>query len=188
MATKKFAEQSILKSTIEIEKSLKPTIISVANFKKLQESSLFHPKYKLAIKKKSDLEKELHCETIEVSKCLSSTSYPTPLISPSSSDSEESSFSSSFSDDRKREPPFRRREHNDSERKRRDHLRNSFNNLRDQIPKLKTSQKRPPRIMILHEAAGYVKQLIKKNHELEAIQNAEKAKRERLQKILASLA
>ncbi len=36
-------------------------------------------------------------------------------------------------------PPMRRREHNDSERKRRDHLRNAFINLKDQIPKLKSA-------------------------------------------------
>lgn len=83
-------------------------------------------------------------------------------------------------------PPMRRREHNDSERKRRDHLRNAFLNLKDQIPKLKSADKRPPRIMILHEATAYVCHLNDKQRYLERTLNAEVEKRERLLKILSN--
>ncbi|CAG2100220.1 unnamed protein product [Medioppia subpectinata] len=83
-------------------------------------------------------------------------------------------------------PPMRRREHNDSERKRRDHLRNSFVNLKDQIPKLKMADKRPPRIMILHEATAYVHQLNDKQRYLERTLNAEIEKRDKLLKILSN--
>jgi hypothetical protein len=83
-------------------------------------------------------------------------------------------------------PPMRRREHNDSERKRRDHLRNAFINLKDQIPKLKSADKRPPRIMILHEATAYVCHLNDKQRYLERTLNAEVEKRERLLKILSN--
>lgn len=83
-------------------------------------------------------------------------------------------------------PPLRRREHNDSERKRRDHLRNAFINLKDQIPKLKSAEKRPPRIMILHEATSYVCHLNDKQKYLERTLNAEVEKRERLLKILSN--
>ncbi|XP_054152958.1 transcriptional regulator Myc-A-like [Oppia nitens] len=82
--------------------------------------------------------------------------------------------------------PLRRREHNDSERKRRDHLRNAFVNLKDQIPKLKSAEKRPPRIMILHEATTYVNHLNDKQRYLERTLNAEIEKRERLLKILSN--
>ena len=82
-------------------------------------------------------------------------------------------------------PPMKRREHNDSERKRRDHLRNSFVNLKDQIPKLKSSEKRPPRIMILHEATNYVLHLNEKQKYLENTLNAEMEKREKLLKMLS---
>lgn len=84
-------------------------------------------------------------------------------------------------------PPMKRREHNDSERKRRDHLRNAFVNLRDQIPKLKTSEKRPPRIMILHEATNYVLHLNDKQKYLESTLNAEMEKREKLLKSLSQV-
>lgn len=83
-------------------------------------------------------------------------------------------------------PPMRRREHNDSERKRRDHLRNAFINLKDQIPKLKSADKRPPRIMILHEATSYVCHLNDKQRYLERTLNSEVEKREKLLKILSN--
>lgn len=81
--------------------------------------------------------------------------------------------------------PERRREHNDSERKRRDHLRDAFHALRDQIPKLKETQKKPARITILHEASSYVGQLIEKHNYLEKTKEAELRKREKLLKRLA---
>ena len=89
------------------------------------------------------------------------------------------------SDKSSKVPPMRRREHNDSERRRRDFLRNAFINLKDQIPKLKSAEKRPPRIMILHEATNYVSQLNDKQRYLERTLNAEIEKREKLLKILS---
>lgn len=111
------------------------------------------------------------------------------LNSPACSDSEESSLSFLSGDGCEQKlngspPPVKRREHNDSERKRRDHLRNSFNNLRDQVPKLRTSQKRPPRIMILHEATNYVQDLIQENEQFEREHRIEIEKRNRLMEIL----
>jgi len=174
---------------------LKPTIISVANFKNFQDPSI-HAKYKMALKKKNI--KIIDAKStntagrpmIQIKKVPTfSNNISMPLISPSSSDSEESSvsFGSSGEDNRKTSPPFRRREHNDSERKRRDHLRNSFNNLKDQIPKLKAAEKRPPRIMILHEATTYVTQLIDNNYNLEKTLDAELEKKKRLMQILKNL-
>ncbi|UXI16827.1 adenylosuccinate lyase [Sarcoptes scabiei] len=196
----------------------KPTIISVENFKNLQET--IHTKYKVSLKKKksdsSVLISSLSSDvpTLELNNSTSSSLSPSnksiqgknthPLTasnSPVCSDSEESSLSYSSSGDvdqislngvncnnnNKTSPPIKRREHNDSERKRRDHLRNSFNNLRDQIPKLKTSQKRPPRIMILHEATSYVRNLIEKNDELNEIYQKETEKRNQLMEILKNL-
>lgn len=175
---------------------LKPTIISVANcnFKNLQDPSI-HAKYKVAIKKKKiniiDAKNVSTRPMIQIKKVPTfASNISMPLISPSSSDSEESSvsFGSSGDDSRsKTSPPFRRREHNDSERKRRDHLRNSFNNLKDQIPKLKSAEKRPPRIMILHEATTYVTQLIDTNYSLEKTLDAELEKKKRLMNILKSM-
>lgn len=173
---------------------LKPTIISVANvanFKSLDGG----PKFKLinpTIKKKKminflDPKSAVTRPTIQIKK-VPNFSTNISMISPSSSDSEESSVSFSSGDDnRKTSPPFRRREHNDSERKRRDHLRNSFNNLKDQIPKLKSSEKRPPRIMILHEATEYVTNLIHINTDLEDTLRAEQEKKKRLLSILKNL-
>lgn len=63
--------------------------------------------------------------------------------------------------------PVRRREHNDSERRRRDHLRDAFNFLRDQIPKFNLSGKKPPRIQILHEARQYILNVQKESLTLE---------------------
>lgn len=125
----------------------------------------------------------------KVSSSFTNGNHISSLISPSTSDSEESSVSgSSMGDDgRKSSPPFRRREHNDSERKRRDHLRNSFNNLKDQIPKLKSAEKRPPRIMILHEATNYVTSLINTNYNLEKTLEAELEKKKRLMSMLKSM-
>jgi Max protein len=83
--------------------------------------------------------------------------------------------------------PERRREHNDSERKRRDHLRNAFHVLRDQVPKLKETQKKPARITILHEASSYVGHLLDKHRYLEKTKEAEMKKREKLLSRLALL-
>jgi len=103
----------------------------------------------------------------------------------SQSDDEED-LDSNMGDKSSKVPPLRRREHNDSERKRRDHLRNAFVNLKDQIPKLKTAEKRPPRIMILHEATAYVHTLNDKQKYLERTLNAEIEKREKLLKMLSN--
>lgn len=103
-----------------------------------------------------------------------------PMISPSSSDSEESLNSSGM----KTAGPFRRREHNDSERKRRDHLRNSFNVLKEQVPKLKTLEKKAPRIMILAEATAHVKELTRINEKLENEYNEKLRKKAKLEAIL----
>lgn len=102
-----------------------------------------------------------------------------PMISPSSSDSEESLNSSG-----NKAGPFRRREHNDSERKRRDHLRNSFNILKEQVPKLKTLEKKAPRIMILAEATAHVKELTQVNEKLEKEYNEQLRKKAKLEAIL----
>ncbi|KAJ6218305.1 hypothetical protein RDWZM_009462 [Blomia tropicalis] len=181
-------------SQIKTETSvLKPTIISVSNFKNFEPTNI-QPKYKVDIKKKKINIIETKNGTagrqlFQIKKVQNFSNVAIPLISPACSDSEESSvsFASSGDDSRKNSPPFRRREHNDSERKRRDHLRNSFNNLKDQIPKLKSAEKRPPRIMILHEATTYVNQLIETNYSLEKIQKAEKEKQNRLLAILKKL-
>ena len=83
--------------------------------------------------------------------------------------------------------PVRRREHNDSERKRRDHLRNAFLDLKDQIPKLQTNDKRPARIMILHEATQYVLHLNDKHRYLDKTLNAEMERKEYLLRELKRL-
>ncbi|RWS31333.1 Helix-loop-helix domain containing protein 2-like protein [Leptotrombidium deliense] len=83
--------------------------------------------------------------------------------------------------------PERRREHNDSERKRRDHLRNAFHFLRDQIPKLKEASKKPARIVILSEATSFVNSLKEKHQYLEKTKDEELRKRERLFKKLTQL-
>lgn len=165
---------------------LKPTIISVSNFKELSDSSM-QAKYKVSIKKKRISLVDKNNEQNQMQH-ISNANQISSLISPNCSDSEESSLSfSSVDESRKASPPFRRREHNDSERKRRDHLRNSFNNLKDQVPKLKSSEKRPPRIMILHEATTYVNQLIDTNCNLENTLKEQMAKKQRLLSILNSL-
>lgn len=102
----------------------------------------------------------------------------TPLSSNSISPDTASSLSNSTSP-----KPVRRREHNDSERKRRDHLRNAFNFLRDQVPRFKAINKKPPRIQILHEATLYVQRIINESKELERGLEAERAKHEKLQKL-----
>lgn len=84
--------------------------------------------------------------------------------------------------------PEKRREHNDSEKKRRDHLRNAFHTLRDQIPKLReNNNKKPPRIIILYEAVNFVNQLTEKSQYLEKVKKQELEKNERLRKKLAAL-
>lgn len=83
--------------------------------------------------------------------------------------------------------PERRREHNDSEKKRRDQLRNAFLSLRDQIPKFRDQGRRPPRIHILFEASCYVKQLREKSEYLEKIKCSETAKRDKMLRRLRML-
>lgn len=99
------------------------------------------------------------------------------------SSSSSSSSTSSLSPSGNSPKPIRRREHNDSERKRRDHLRNAFNFLRDQVPRFKSNNKKPPRIQILHEATNYIQAIIKESDELERRMNEERAKHERLKSI-----
>ncbi|XP_017492105.1 PREDICTED: transcriptional regulator Myc-B-like, partial [Rhagoletis zephyria] len=186
----------------------KPQIFQVANFKNLPENTI-HGKvsYKVTsikktkgqpnktyladVKTNGTTTKLSNNRLVHVKKVHQFASNISTLISPNTSDSEESSISGSGSssgdDNRKNSPPFRRREHNDSERKRRDHLRNSFNNLKDQIPKLKSAEKRPPRIMILHEATNYVTSLINTNYNLEKTLEAEKEKKKRLMNLLKSM-
>lgn len=81
----------------------------------------------------------------------------------------------------------KRREHNDSEKKRRDHLRNAFHSLRDQIPKLMDSSKKPARIVILYEAASYVNELAAQSAILEKQEEVELARKATLMKKLAQL-
>ena len=89
------------------------------------------------------------------------------------------------SDRSSRVPPLTRREHNNSERKRREHLRNTFINLKDEIPKFKSAEKRPSRVVVLHEATKYVCHLKDKQRCLETTLNAEVKKREKWLKILS---
>lgn len=181
---------------------LKPTIISVATLKKMPDS--FHTKYKVSTKRRQKLNMMESLPTIEEkSTPIVNRTKKQPITtnlsineivgsighSPACSDSEDNCSSSLSSGDpndpnKLEQPPVKRREHNDSERKRRDHLRNSFNNLRDQIPKLKQSQKRPPRIMILHEATTYVTNLTEENSELAETLQKEYEKRKRLLELL----
>lgn len=51
----------------------------------------------------------------------------------------------------------RRKEHNESERQRRDVLKNAFLSLRNKCPKLSNSTKKSSRIQILNEATNYIK-------------------------------
>lgn len=74
-----------------------------------------------------------------------------------------------------------------SERKRRDLLRGAFHGLRDQVPKLREGDKKPARIVILHEATSYVQTLLDKQRYLEKAKEAETKKREELLQKLASL-
>ncbi|XP_053206641.1 uncharacterized protein LOC128390893 [Panonychus citri] len=83
--------------------------------------------------------------------------------------------------------PERRKEHNNSEKKRRDHLRNAFNHLRDQIPKLKDGEKKAARVTILKESVSYVTLLKEKHRYLERTKNAETIKHENLLKRLKML-
>lgn len=174
-------ESSILNTSVvrfpkrESNNVLKPTIISVSNLRSSDSNTLEVKRKKINI--------------VEVKSSIQSVTYsprkmsmPSALISPITSDSEESTFSSNDSDGRK--GPYRRREHNDSERKRRDHLRNSFHNLKEVIPKLKSSEKRPPRIMILHEAASYVSSLIDDQYDLDRTYQKELKKRNALLALL----
>jgi len=81
----------------------------------------------------------------------------------------------------------KRREHNDSEKKRRDHLRNAFHSLRDQIPKLVECSKKPARIVILYEAAAYVNELAVESALLEKQNEIELQRKANLEKRLAQL-
>lgn len=106
----------------------------------------------------------------------SSSSTTTRNNSPDNSNSSTTTSSSAGSSPK----PLRRREHNDSERKRRDHLRNAFNFLRDQVPRFKQVNKKPPRIQILHEATRYVQCIMKESQDLERRLEEERAKYSRL--------
>lgn len=83
--------------------------------------------------------------------------------------------------------PEKRKDHNVSERKRRDLLRGAFHCLRDQVPKLREGDKKPARIVILHEATSYVQTLVDKQRYLEKAKEGEMKKREKLLQKLASL-
>lgn len=125
-----------------------------------------------------------HCKPLQNSKRIRSAGIVERQIPLTAVHTDPEDSSSSNDGDSKfcnlKVPPTRRREHNDSERKRRDHLRNAFLGLKDQIPKLKNADKRPPRITILHEATAYVGQLIDKQRYLNKTLEAEKVKREKL--------
>lgn len=120
---------------------------------------------------------------------LPSSNYTSCRTSPDNSSASSSSHSSASSpsssspncNSNSASPkPIRRREHNDSERKRRDHLRNAFNNLRDQVPRFKAISKKPPRIQILHEATKYVQAVMRESEEIERRLMEERSKHERL--------
>lgn len=80
--------------------------------------------------------------------------------------------------------PEKRKEHNVSERKRRDLLRGAFLGLKDQVPSLQNSEKRPARIVILHEAVSFVKHLVEKQQQLEKAKEAQVNRKETLLKRL----
>ncbi|RWS17551.1 Helix-loop-helix domain containing protein 2-like protein [Dinothrombium tinctorium] len=128
------------------------------------------------------------------SKRTTTTSVPTKFQNKrnieqvaTKSEHETSLLAKSASKSSKSMYPEKRREHNDSERKRRDHLRNAFHFLRDQIPKLKDTQKKPARIVILSEATSFVNSLKEKHLYLEKTKEAELTKREKLLKRLTLL-
>ena len=82
----------------------------------------------------------------------------------------------------------KRREHNDSEKKRRDHLRNAFHSLRDEVPKLMNdANRKPARIVILYEANSYLNELEEEAARLAKTMKTELAKKANLQKRLAQL-
>ena len=115
-----------------------------------------------------------------VVRSASSSNRNSPDNSNSSSSLSSSTTSSASSSTSTSPKPLRRREHNDSERKRRDHLRNAFNFLRDQVPRFKAMNKKPPRIQILHEATKYVQCIMRESIELERRLDEERAKHARL--------
>ncbi|KAH7645733.1 helix-loop-helix domain containing protein 2 [Dermatophagoides farinae] len=186
---KKENQNSVIKTTLVSSSSSS----NIKNFQPLKRKNpntiVQHP---TSISTSSNLSRVIHVKNLATTSSAAVNLISNlQLNSPACSDSEESSLSFLSGDGCEQKlngggssPPVKRREHNDSERKRRDHLRNSFNNLRDQIPKLKTSQKRPPRIMILHEATNYVQDLIHENEQLEHEHRIEIEKRNRLMEIL----
>lgn len=80
--------------------------------------------------------------------------------------------------------PLKRREHNDSERKRRDHLRSAFEELRFTIPKLNTNERKPARIMILAEAASYAREITENEAIIQQKKKEALAEQQRLQSLL----
>ncbi|KAG9508658.1 Utrophin, partial [Fragariocoptes setiger] len=106
------------------------------------------------------------------------SSHPSPS---NASESDE------YSCDQTQPSKGRRREHNDSERKRRDQLRSAFNCLRDQVPRLKASSKKPPRIQILREAAKEVEQVTRQSYDLQKALEEERARHEIFQERLRQI-
>nr|XP_027197898.1 putative uncharacterized protein DDB_G0285119 isoform X2 [Dermatophagoides pteronyssinus] len=193
-------QNSVVKSTIvSVSSSTSNGMKNFQSIKRKNPNTIVHQQQQqssssMISTSSSNLSRVIHVKNMAASIAMNHISN-LQLNSPACSDSEESSLSFLSGDGCEQKlngcssslsspPPVKRREHNDSERKRRDHLRNSFNNLRDQIPKLKTSQKRPPRIMILHEATNHVQDLINENEQLEHEHRMEIEKRNRLMEIL----
>jgi len=81
----------------------------------------------------------------------------------------------------------RRKEHNESERMRRDVLKNAFSNLRNRCPKLSNSAKKSSRIQILNEATNFIKQINDKHAALKYARDQEKQRNEDLKARLLSL-
>ena len=81
----------------------------------------------------------------------------------------------------------RRKEHNESERMRRDVLKNAFLTLRNRCPKLSNSAKKSSRIQILNEATVYIKQINEKFGSLKEVKDQEKQRNEELKARLLSL-
>jgi len=81
----------------------------------------------------------------------------------------------------------RRKEHNESERMRRDVLKNAFSQLRSRCPKLSSATKKSSRIQILNEATIYIKQINEKFGHLKELREQEKQRQEELKAKLLSL-
>jgi hypothetical protein len=122
------------------------------------------------------------------SSCSSMTSNSTHASPSKKSKRSSSSTASNVSSSSIKLPEKeKRREHNDSEKKRRDHLRNAFHSLRDEIPKFSDSNRKPARIVILYEASTYLNELEEESVKLAKQMKTELAKKANLQKRLAQL-